>query len=386
MSNKKLIPMSVTLGYVLDWGFWEMFRELAQNCMDEQDSNILFDMENNRITLTNSGSIPISALLYGDGEKASDSESRGRHCDGLKNALLVSLREEVKLSISTAGSFWVPTIQFNDMFGKDTLHVEITEICDNPALGVSITIEDVSPYDMEYCKENLITPASEPEIIFGSEKEGYAFEPFEDEQPKLYVGGLYVGDMPKSWYEDKTYRYSYNMPPSLIKLDRDRNSINAYEIQGIIADILVRNNEIEILIDLGSCNCLDVEGYTEYKGSGTSHTGETTMHHTLAQRALALFYEQNGADAYPISRGSSGIATQLALVTEAGFKPVVVSEKLYSVYEKKAIKQFGIHEPNLFKPHAFLREMLEHKNYSLRGKARQQVKDQLAYLDKYFPD
>lgn len=380
----KTIPLSVTLGYVQDWGFWEMFREFTQNALDEPESKVIFNKDKGTITISNAGRIPESALLYGNGTKKEDELTRGKHAEGLKNALLVSIREEVKLTISNAGSIWSPVYKHCDVYGSDTLHIEVLELCDNPAIGVSIVIEDVSAEDMEICIERFLSPNNPPEIVFGTVEEGYAFEPLTAGEPQMFVGGLFVGPMPKSWYESQVYRYSYNFPPSLINLDRDRNSIDEYKIQGLIADILIKNNEIEMLIELGYDNALDVEGYSEYKGSSWGSSGGETISESLAKRALGLFYEKNGTNAYPICKNrDSDIA--IALVSAGGMKPVLVPRKIYSVYNTKEIINYGLHTPKRFDSHEFLAGLLEHKTYSLRGKAREEIQAQLDYLIAYYP-
>lgn len=378
---QKIISLSVARNYVSDWDFWEMVREFVQNALDNQGTITYLS---DSIIISNPGKIQMSSLLYGGGTKQEDETKIGKHGEGMKNALLVAVRSGRNITVVNDDELWIPFFKHDPSFGTETLCVEIVPI--ESTGSVCITLENISPEEIELSKERCITPTEVPPIVFGSETEGYAFEP--ESEPMLYVGGLYVSEMPKAWYESKTYRYSYNLPPRLVHLDRDRNSVNDYDIQEIISKILIANNEIDLLLSLGYDEHLDVEGYTEYRAN-TYYSGSYSkekLSDVLATKALAIFYEKHGDNAYPLSDGMSKLKQRHMLVIEAGFQPVTVPSKVYSYYKKEEINSYGIHEPQPFNACAFLEELLSCKTYSLRGVARKKVEAKLAYLTKYNPE
>ena len=384
MSIKK-IPLSVTETYVADWAIWEMFREFAQNALDS-NGTVLFFEEESKIIITNTGKLLTHNLLYGGGDKANDDSKRGKHGEGLKNAMLVAVRQGLTLQITSGNEVWTPSIEHSDLFGASCLHVTVTEYPINLP-NVTIVIEGIPAEAMVKCKENYLPSTHALKASFGDINDGYGFVP--TETPKLFIGGLFVCDMPKSWWEDAEYRYSYNLPPKAIHLDRDRNTVDEYKLQEIIATLLIKNAEIELLADLAYDNALDIRGYCEHEASdyySSSGSESTTVKDSLSVKALALFYEKHGDTAFPIISGSRHYTLRCELLCERGFTPIGIKQSLYSMFDKKCIRGYGSDVIPKFDSIEFLTEVLKHKTYALRGKARKEITDQLAMLKRYKVD
>lgn len=221
----KKYELSLSRNYVSSWGIEEAIRELLQNAKDSNGEDIIdIDKSSGTITITNKNtSIPSSTLLLGNTSKKDDLDKIGQFGEGYKLALLVLLRENKEIFIKNGNKNWTPSFEYSDNFECEVLGITETE-----GTGNDLTFE-ISGFDSSELDE------LEKEFLglngqaYNSIQTGYGeILTDSDFKGKVFVDGLPV-------YEDDNFDYGYNFKPCYVSLDRDRKSINIYELKRLTA-------------------------------------------------------------------------------------------------------------------------------------------------------
>jgi hypothetical protein len=221
----KKYELSLSRNYVSSWGIEEAIRELLQNAKDSDGvENINIDEANGVITIANKNtSIPSSTLLLGNTSKKDDLNKIGQFGEGYKLAILVLLRDGKGITIHNGNKIWEPSFEYSETFECEVLCINeqdgsgndlIFEISNFNNLEIeNLKNEFLGLNNQEY---NSIT-TSYGEILTDADYKG-----------KIFVDGLPV-------YQDKNFEYGYNFKPCYVSLDRDRKSINIYELKRLTA-------------------------------------------------------------------------------------------------------------------------------------------------------
>ena len=217
--------LSLSRNYVSSWGIEEAIRELLQNAKDSNGEDIIdIDKSSGTITITNKNtSIPSSTLLLGNTSKKDDLDKIGQFGEGYKLALLVLLRENKEIFIKNGNKNWTPSFEYSDNFECEVLC--ITETAGN---GDDLTFE-ISGFDSSELDE------LENEFLGLN---GQAYNSIQTSYGEIltdsdYKGKVFVDGLPV--YEDDNFDYGYNFRPCYVSLDRDRKSINIYELKRLTA-------------------------------------------------------------------------------------------------------------------------------------------------------
>ena len=221
----KKYELSLSRNYVSSWGIEEAIRELLQNAKDSNGEDIIdIDKSSGTITITNKNtSIPSSTLLLGNTSKKDDLDKIGQFGEGYKLALLVLLRDDKGVFIKNGNKNWIPSFEYSDNFECEVLC--ITETAGN---GNDLTFE-ISGFDSSELDE------LENEFLGLN---GQAYNSIQTSYGEIltdsdYKGKVFVDDVPV--YEDDNFDYGYNFKPCYVSLDRDRKSINIYELKRLTA-------------------------------------------------------------------------------------------------------------------------------------------------------
>jgi len=195
------IEYPISKDYVKDWGIWEATREILQNAMDSGSWSHIF--EDGMIVILNDGTVDRNDLILGHTSK-NDSD-RGKYGEGLKLAMLVLARLDRNFILHTGTERWIASIVNSEQFNAEVLSVRITPL-DTTQVEIffSLTQEE---YDDIF--NNKI--CNDPYGIIG-------------EGGKIFVGGLYIANL-------ENLKYSYNLPPEYVTLNRDRNIPRLFDIQ-----------------------------------------------------------------------------------------------------------------------------------------------------------
>lgn len=222
MNNQiKTIHYGIGKEYLKNWGINEALREIYQNFFDFGEYWTKVKKLNNGKVLVrvsnNYNPEQLEFLRIGNSIKHND-ESIGKHGEGLKMALLIFLKENLNITIYTYNYIIFPKWEINEEVGelfsikysnyirkynknKNTfcIQFEINEEIYNSFINNIVTKED---------------------IIF---KHNYHGEIVNKTKGNLYSGNLYVCNI-------KSLSASYNIPPSLLNLDRDRSVPRSFEV------------------------------------------------------------------------------------------------------------------------------------------------------------
>ena len=246
----KKYELSLSRNYVSSWGIEEAIRELLQNAKDSDgEEKIDIDKQNGIITITNKNtSIPSSTLLLGNTSKKDDLDKIGQFGEGYKLAILVLLREGKDVSIQNGNKLWEPSFEYSDNFDCEVLCITETDSSGNDLVfeisGFSGC--ELADLENEFLGINGQTynsiHTSYGEILTDSQFKG-----------KVFVEGLPV-------YEDDNFNYGYNFDARYVTLDRDRKSINIYELKRLTA--------------LSVACCIDNFAFVDEVIDGTGRDGE----------------------------------------------------------------------------------------------------------------
>ena len=221
----KKYELSLSRNYVSSWGIEEAIRELLQNAKDSNGEDIIdIDKSSGTITITNKNtSIPSSTLLLGNTSKKDDLDKIGQFGEGYKLALLVLLRDDKEVFIKNGNKNWIPSFEYSDNFECEVLCIAETE-----GNGNDLTFE-ISGFDSSELDE------LENEFLGLN---GQAYNSIQTSYGEIltdsdYKGKVFVDGLPV--YEDDNFDYGYNFKPCYVSLDRDRKSINIYELKRLTA-------------------------------------------------------------------------------------------------------------------------------------------------------
>jgi hypothetical protein len=217
----KKVNLTISENYVSNWGFWEAMREILQNAIDSEGMTVQKKESSGSIVINNDGALSLSTLMLGESSKRDDCESIGKYGEGYKLALLVLCRAGYSVSVKTVFEIWTPTIEKHPQLGVNSLCINIQETdCEHK--GVEFSVFNLSGDDFTALDEKFI--CSESVEVVASAGGSYCFEEWDEENKRLFVGGLFVCDL------GEDYKYSWSFAPNILELDRDRSSANGFHV------------------------------------------------------------------------------------------------------------------------------------------------------------
>jgi hypothetical protein len=194
--------------YLPDWGVQEALREIYQNFMDfgkfKQSVKTIGDLS--EVIITNEY-VPkdLEFLQIGKSIKDGNVEAIGQHGEGLKMAMLVLLRLNYKIIVHTGNRTLTPFWAKQQLIGE-TFALKVTTREDSVPFTIYLALPKK---DFQIFNGNLIKPK---DVLFTAPYHG---DIVDKPVGNLYVGRLFVCNVPN-------FKKSYNLLPSVLKLDRDR--------------------------------------------------------------------------------------------------------------------------------------------------------------------
>ena len=213
-----MINYPITAAYVSDWGLREALREIIQNALDAGDMQIgRHNGDDNHWVISNQGSFDREVLLLGNSIKSDG--AIGKYGEGMKLAMLVLARLNIVHYVeageaSYKGAFYLSSFK------------EPTFVIYEGQSSASERVEFHIHYDISNIVHDIYK-----DIDHGFCEEG------------LYVNGLYVSDLPG-------FRYGYNMPNSMVNLDRDRRSVDTAVVKAYAAKLILAEKTYAEIADL----------------------------------------------------------------------------------------------------------------------------------------
>lgn len=265
----KRYSLSLSRTYVSNWGTPEAIRELLQNALDSS-SEFEFELAENCIAVfSRNSALSPESLVLGNTSKAGISTKIGSFGEGYKLALLVLTRLGKEVSVYNDGLLWKPVFKYNKDFGCETLYIEerTYDPSKYPGPGLTFIVKGLTKEENAKIVSGCLhmqEKVPEDQIIYT--KYG---EILLDREGIIYVNGLYVCTIPKM-------KYSYNLRPQYIRLERDRQTVSSFDIQWLLKDVWLDSGREDLLWEMVEQEAPD----SEYVG-----------HAVDAERANA-YYEQ----------------------------------------------------------------------------------------------
>lgn len=326
--------LSISTGYVPDWGIVEAFRELYQNAIDNETINpenkasfsfVQEDEKTGTVRITNRTSVLTKeSLLLGSTTKANDENTIGKHGEGYKIAFMVLLRNGKKIKVynSSAKEIWevrlVKSRKYNGQLvttvfvQKDAVWKKKTD--DNLTIEVSgITPEEyaeVIDKNLHLHEYKSVAVGEYGEILLD-----------ENEAGRVYVEGLYV-------CESKGFKYGYNLKASRINLDRDRKLVDSFHLEWETSGMWVK---------LSSENAEYRERFAKLVSEHTRDVSKSANNdcftYTAAEAYEAVyekFLRENGSNAVPVTDNLKYEEVKRS----SSYRPVIVSEDIATMIHK----------------------------------------------------
>lgn len=326
--------LSISTGYVPDWGITEAFRELYQNAIDNETINpenkasfsfVQEDEKTGTVRITNRTSVLTKeSLLLGSTTKANDENTIGKHGEGYKIAFMVLLRNGKKIKVynSSAKEIWevrlVKSRKYNGQLvttvfvQKDAVWKKKTD--DNLTIEVSgITPEEyaeVIDKNLHLREYKSVAVGEYGEILLD-----------ENEAGRVYVEGLYV-------CESKGFKYGYNLKASRINLDRDRKLVDSFHLEWETSGMWVK---------LSSENAEYRERFAKLVSEHTRDVSKSANNDCFTYMAAEAyetvykqFLEENGSNAIPVTDNLKYEEVKRS----SNYKPIIVSEDIATMIHK----------------------------------------------------
>lgn len=251
----KTYELSLVKTYVASWGLAQAVRELIQNALDS-DSPFVYSFEENDgswgLWLNSEFStLTPKSLLLGATSKADSDTAIGSFGEGYKIALLVLTRLGYPVEIFNGDLRWTPRFRMSRTFGEEVLVIDENWLGDRSHKGLTFRVSGLSADDVESIKASCIKMQDQ----IGAIKRTMYGDILLDQPGMLYVGGLFIC---------KTeLNYGYNILPKFIKLERDRQTVDTYDLRDTTLKMWYDTKEYDRVALMISEEIPDVE-YARY--------------------------------------------------------------------------------------------------------------------------
>jgi len=289
---EKIIKLTMTDGYVNDWGTWEAVRELAQNAMDHADkTNTKMKLGYNRgakqfIVSSKDIKLDVKTLLLGSSTKNTDKTMRGQFGEGYKLAILALLRLGNTVVIHNADEIWIPSFEYDEDFGADLLTITINK---KKTVNKDLTFV-IGKMNIEQANE-----ISGRLIIDNNKVAGYN-SPYGKVLTEtrflnqIFVGGIYVCT------PNIKLEHGYNFKPIYVTLGRDRGLIDSFDVQWLASRCWANIDKDDKLKEAESeAVKLIISG-----SHSMSYYGSSSYNSRITEQVAEQFYSDKPVTAVPV--------------------------------------------------------------------------------------
>lgn len=340
----KTYELPLAKGYVRHWGVLEAVRELIQNAIDS-DSPFEWEFNNNSLTITSKYShLTTSSLLLGATTKAEDDEKIGSFGEGYKIALLVLTREGYDVHIENNDKDWKPAFKYSKVFEDEVLSIEST-IGERGRKGLKFVVHGLSSKDISAIKATCLQMQDpDQDVLTTSYGEILPSRP-----GKLYVNGLFVCET--------KLEYGYNMKPNILKLERDRQTVDGFDLKFTTVNMWYQTNQYDKVAQMIDSKVPDVV-YAEYN--------QTEL---IKEACYKLFRENHPQGVVASSQ------QEMENLVRNGMTTVIISPAASLIRASSSYKAEN-HVP-VKTPNEVLKEWLRKNRSEMRGKAIEAFKKEL---------
>jgi hypothetical protein len=342
----KIYPLSITKEYVSRWGMVEAVRELIQNSLDSSASfKYEFKKENNGSStlLLTSEDVTLAphTLLLGATGKRHSSDTIGSFGEGYKLALLVLLREGFDITILNGSVEWTPKFEFSRAFGYEQLVIEETPLTQIVNTSLIFRVGGLSESDVEAIRKCCLRMQGD----VGAIRTTPMGEILLDRPGELYVGDLFVCKTEMD--------YGYNVLPRYLKLERDRQTVDGWDLKCLTRDVWYATKDYDEIATLIARESPDLV-YAKYSAP-----------EIVKDACYNLFKEQHPGEVIAETNA------QLQELVKQGMTVYVGGGAYYStVSESRAyVEEMEKVLPKKLSPTEILTKWLKENRKEMRGKA-----------------
>lgn len=254
MLFNKVFELSLNKNYVSHWGLVEAVRELIQNAIDSE-SPFLYEFKQHAdsfslILKSEFTTLSPQTLLLGSTSKADANDKIGSFGEGYKIALLVLTRLNHSVVICNGDKLWTPKFTYSNKYNDDLLIIEETTLS-HKNKGLSFEILGLSKLDVDLIVESCLLMQSH----VGAIKQTQYGDILLERPGLLYVGSLFICKT--------NLRYGYNIKPEFVRLERDRQTVNSFDLQHTTKLMWIDTEEYDRVAELIDEGIPDLE-YVEY--------------------------------------------------------------------------------------------------------------------------
>ena len=212
--------LSITPEYCSGWTVVEAIRELLQNAID---SHALFEVEfsGNSVSIISRGvTLSVSTLLLGSTDKAMDKSKIGNFGEGYKIALLILTRNNKDPIVYNGKRTWTTRFTYSEAFQAEVLTIDEEIIYDSTNNDLVFKVDNLLTSELLAVKDSCLL-LQDVNPLFNS-KYGSIYDVDTPQASKLYVGGLYICNT--------KLHYGYDIAPEYIQLERDRKTVENFNL------------------------------------------------------------------------------------------------------------------------------------------------------------
>lgn len=245
LPSTKSYDLPLARDYVRHWGTTEAVRELLQNMLDSESPNE-FSIVGHQLSITSRfDTLPASTLVLGQTSKADDRDAIGSFGEGFKLALLVLTRLGYPVTVLNGDVSWTPSFEHSDLFGIEVLKITEQPISDNQ--GLTFLIDNLHHEDTTLINAMCLFMQPPMNDVIGTR-----YGSILPSRPgKLYVGGLFVCDT--------ELEYGYDVLPEHLKLERDRQTVDSFNLQWMTKAMWLDTKQWDHLADMMEKDLKDVK-------------------------------------------------------------------------------------------------------------------------------
>lgn len=314
--------LTIDTNYVSDWNIAQAVRELFQNSVDSEVQNPgntsywKYDENTQKLYIGNKYSVlNVETLLLGVSTKTDDNTTIGQFGEGYKIATVVLLRTNHPITFYNYGAkeVWTTKLVKSRRFNGrlvPTFYVDKKypwqKVPDN---NLTIVVENITSEDYKLICDYILSLHTDIGDTIDCGRFGtILLNP--ELQGKVFVSGLYV-------CTNERLNYGYNIKPVFLQLDRDRKTVDNFNLLWTTSRMWVENQERAEFIEML---------YGEDTPPDISYIGSLCNTNSIDPTVLDKFLNTYGPDAIPVTSQED-----YDLVLSMGGHPVFVNKVLGDV-------------------------------------------------------
>jgi hypothetical protein len=215
------IQLTLSTGYVPNWGAWEGVREVMQNAMDAQDDGFEMEVRHNGVDTLRVSSrdvkLDANVWLLGTSSKGSG-KYRGHFGEGLKLGVLALVRANHDVKIINDDESWSPKIEESEVFGGADVLTIYTRSRASQARRFTVEIGGIDKATWDDLKPRFLHLAKPKNMIHTTRGDVILDRSFKG---KVFVKGIFV-------QTNHSLAAGYNF--SDVDTDRDRKMVDSWDL------------------------------------------------------------------------------------------------------------------------------------------------------------